>query len=96
MIHFLAEIKALPDSIERVQAMLEALLEPSRNETGCCQYELYRDNSIDGLFLMQEIWCSEESLQQHQQSAHFQHFQQQLSEQEALEYLQIRPLTFVG
>ncbi|MCX9564601.1 antibiotic biosynthesis monooxygenase, partial [Vibrio cholerae] len=46
MIHLLAEIKAFPDSAQQVQALLEALLEPSRNEEGCCQYELYRDNSI--------------------------------------------------
>lgn len=45
---------------------------------------------------MQEIWCSEESLQKHQQSEHFQHFQQQISEREVLEYLQLRPLSFVG
>lgn len=96
MIHLLAEIKAFPDSVEQVQALLEALLEPSRNETGCCQYELYRDNSIEGLFLMQEIWCSEESLQKHQQSEHLLHFQQQISEREVLEYLQLRPLSFVG
>lgn len=50
MIHLLAEIKAFPDSAQQVQALLEALLEPSRNEEGCCQYELYRDNSIEGLF----------------------------------------------
>ncbi|EPX3985465.1 putative quinol monooxygenase [Vibrio cholerae] len=96
MIHLLAEIKAFPDSAQQVQALLEALLEPSRKEEGCCQYELYRDNSIEGLFLMQEIWCSEESLQKHQQSDHFQHFQQKIGEREMLEYLQLRPLTFVG
>ncbi|CSC19507.1 lipoprotein [Vibrio cholerae] len=45
---------------------------------------------------MQEIWCSEESLQKHQQSDHFQHFQQKIGEREMLEYLQLRPLTFVG
>ena len=55
MIHLVAEIKAYPDSIDNVTNLLSGLLEPSREEEGCCQYELYLDQKIEGLFMFQEI-----------------------------------------
>ncbi len=58
MIHLIAEIKAHADRVDEVRSLLQSLLEPTRQEQGCCQYELFVDNQIEGLFLMQEIWCS--------------------------------------
>ncbi len=43
MIHLVAEIKAFPDHIEQVTQLLTELLAPTREEEGCCQYELYLD-----------------------------------------------------
>ena len=40
MIHLLVEIKAHAEHIEQVRGLLTALLEPTRQEEGCCQYEL--------------------------------------------------------
>ncbi|ELV8623334.1 antibiotic biosynthesis monooxygenase, partial [Vibrio vulnificus] len=57
MIHLIAEIKAHADRVDEVRGLLQSLLEPTRQEQGCCQYELFADNQIEGLFLMQEIWC---------------------------------------
>lgn len=68
MIHLVAEIKAYPDSIDNVTNLLSGLLEPSREEEGCCQYELYLDQKIEGLFMFQEIWASQEALDKHLQS----------------------------
>lgn len=65
MIHLLVEIKAHAEHIEQVRGLLTALLEPTRQEEGCCQYELFADSQIEGLFLMQEIWCSQQSLDRH-------------------------------
>ncbi|MEK6214165.1 MAG: antibiotic biosynthesis monooxygenase, partial [Vibrio fluvialis] len=52
-IHLLAEIKANHGQEANLEQALRALLEPSRNEDGCCQYELFQDESIPGLFVMQ-------------------------------------------
>ncbi|ASC59921.1 antibiotic biosynthesis monooxygenase [Vibrio vulnificus] len=96
MIHLIAEIKAHADRVDEVRSLLQSLLEPTRQEQGCCQYELFADNQIEGLFLMQEIWCSQQSLDRHIASEHFQRFKDRIEEEELLEYLHLRPLTFVA
>ncbi|HHP0449126.1 TPA: putative quinol monooxygenase [Vibrio harveyi] len=96
MIHLVAEIKAYPDSIDNVTNLLSGLLEPSREEEGCCQYELYLDQKIEGLFMFQEIWVSQEALDKHLQSPHIAQFISALEDNDWVEYSQIRPMTFVG
>ncbi|MGY3572548.1 putative quinol monooxygenase [Vibrio paucivorans] len=96
MVHLIAEIKAAQGQEQKVEQLLTELLTPTREENGCCQYELYKDQNIDGLFIMQEIWCSQESLDVHLQSEHLTAFSAQCKEQELLEYVQMRPLSFIG
>ncbi|MDG2609915.1 putative quinol monooxygenase [Vibrio parahaemolyticus] len=96
MIHLVAEIKAYPDSIDNVTNLLSGLLEPSREEEGCCQYELYLDQKIEGLFMFQEIWASQEALDKHLQRPHIAQFISTLEDNDWVEYSQIRPMTFVG
>lgn len=45
---------------------------------------------------MQEIWCSQQSLDRHVASDHFQAFKQQVDSADILEYLHLRPLSFVA
>lgn len=96
MIHLVAEIKAFPNHIEQVTQLLTDLLVPTREEEGCCQYELYLDQNIEGLFMFQEIWASQEALDKHLQSPHIAQFISTLEDNDWVEYSQIRPMTFVG
>ncbi|EJG0618636.1 putative quinol monooxygenase [Vibrio parahaemolyticus] len=96
MIHLVAEVKAYPDSKDQVVNLLAGLLEPTRQEEGCCQYELYLDEKVDGLFIFQEIWASQEALDTHLQSPHMATFLETLEENDWVEYTQIRPLRFIA
>ncbi|EMD77983.1 hypothetical protein C408_3617 [Vibrio diabolicus E0666] len=96
MIHLVAEVKAYPDSKDQVANLLSGLLEPTRKEEGCCQYELYLDEKVDGLFMFQEIWASQEALDKHLQSPHMAAFLETLEENDWVEYTQIRPLRFIA
>ncbi|TOP33457.1 putative quinol monooxygenase [Vibrio parahaemolyticus] len=96
MIHLVAEVKAYPDSKDQVVNLLAGLLEPTRQEEGCCQYELYLDEKLDGLFMFQEIWASQEALDKHLQSPHMAVFLETLEENDWVEYTQIRPLRFIA
>ncbi|EHR7163604.1 putative quinol monooxygenase [Vibrio parahaemolyticus] len=96
MIHLVAEVKAYPDSKDQVVNLLAGLLEPTRQEEGCCQYELYLDEKVDGLFMFQEIWASQEALDKHLQSPHMSKFLETLEENDWVEYTQIRPLRFIA
>ncbi|MCV5640294.1 antibiotic biosynthesis monooxygenase, partial [Escherichia coli] len=80
MIHLVAEVKAYPDRKDQVANLLSGLLEPTRKEEGCCQYELYLDEKVDGLFMFQEIWASQEALDKHLQSPHMAKFLETLEE----------------
>ena len=96
MIHLVAEIKAFPDHIEQVTQLLTELLAPTREEEGCCQYEMYLDEKIEGLFMFQEMWASQEALDKHLQSPHIAQCFSTLEKNGLLEYTHIRPMTFVG
>ncbi|HBH7887535.1 TPA: antibiotic biosynthesis monooxygenase [Vibrio parahaemolyticus] len=96
MIHLVAEVKAYPDSKDQVVNLFAGLLEPTRQEEGCCQYELYLDEKVDGLFMFQEIWASQEALDKHLQSPHMAAFLETLEENDWVEYTQIRPLRFIA
>ncbi len=96
MIHLVAEVKAYPDSKDQVANLLAGLLEPTRKEEGCCQYELYLDEKVEGLFMFQEIWASQEALDKHLQSPHMSMFLETLEENDWVEYTQIRPLRFIA
>ncbi|EGR9012530.1 antibiotic biosynthesis monooxygenase [Vibrio parahaemolyticus] len=96
MIHLVAEVKAYPDSKDQVVNLLAGLLEPTRQEEGCCQYELYLDQKVEGLFMFQEIWASQEALDKHLQSPHMAMFLETLEENDWVEYTQIRPLRFIA
>ncbi|EOX4457672.1 putative quinol monooxygenase [Vibrio antiquarius] len=96
MIHLVAEVKAYPDSKDQVANLLSGLLEPTRQEEGCCQYELYLDEKVEGLFMFQEIWASQDALDNHLQSPHMATFLETLEENDWVEYTQIRPLRFIA
>lgn len=68
--HVVATIKAKPESAELVEAELLKFIEPTRQEEGCIQYELHRDNNNPATFVFYEEWTSKDLLEKHLQSAH--------------------------
>lgn len=66
--------KAKPESVDIVKAELLKLIDPTRQEVGCIQYNLHQDNNDPSVFIFYEQWQSLELLQQHLQSAHIEGF----------------------
>lgn len=68
-LYIVATNRAKPGCEDRLQQIFNALIEPTRQEPGCLQYNLYRGE--DGKkFLFFEHWASPEALEAHRQSAH--------------------------
>ncbi len=65
-----AHIEVKPEHHEAVKAELIKLIEPTRKEAGCLQYELYQDSANKDLYIFVEQWESHALLQQHLQSEH--------------------------
>lgn len=66
-----ATIDAQADHIDAVRAALEAVVPPSRAESGCLRYELHLDNQIPTRFIMLEEWTDKAALTAHYATPHF-------------------------
>jgi quinol monooxygenase YgiN len=67
-----ALIRAKPGQEERVASELRALLEPTRAETGCLNFDMHRSTTDPGRFMFHENWTSEEALEAHFRTPHIQ------------------------
>ncbi len=65
-----ANVVAKADKIEFVKAELLKLIELTRAEPGCINYNLHQDNENPAHFTFYENWTSSALLQAHLQSKH--------------------------
>ncbi|WP_306146041.1 putative quinol monooxygenase [Roseibium sp. MMSF_3412] len=65
-----ANIKANPDKIDLVKAELLKLIETTRSENGCINYDLHQDNENPAHFMFYENWESRELWQIHMNAPH--------------------------
>ena len=60
-----ANITAKSDKIDLVKVGLEKLIDITRSEEGCLQYDLHQDNENPSHFMFYENWESRELWQKH-------------------------------
>ena len=65
-----ARILAKPEKRELVKKELLKLIDITRAEKGCINYDLHQDNENENLFLFFENWESRELWQIHMNNAH--------------------------
>jgi len=65
-----ARIEAKQKSVELVKAELLKLIDVTRKEEGCIQYDLHQDNDRPEVFLFYENWESRELWQTHMGNTH--------------------------
>lgn len=65
-----ANIKANPGQIDLVKTELLKLIEITRAETGCINYDLHQDNDNPAHFTFYENWESRELWQTHMNAPH--------------------------
>lgn len=69
-----ANIVANPDKVDLVKAELLKLIEITRAEAGCVNYDLHQDNENSAHFMFYENWQSRELWQTHMGNAHLQEY----------------------
>lgn len=89
-----AVIKAKPGQAERVKAELVKLIDTTRAETGCINYDLHQDNQNPAQFLFYENWASRALWQAHMGSRHLTDYL--AATEGAIECFDIREMTLVG
>lgn len=65
-----ARIEAKQENIELVRAELTKLIDTTRSEKGCIQYDLHQDNDNPAVFLFYENWENRELWQAHMNNKH--------------------------
>ena len=65
-----ARIEAKTDKVELVKIALLKLIEPTRSEEGCMQYNLHQDNENPEVFVFYENWESRALWQTHMNNDH--------------------------
>lgn len=65
-----ANIVAKTDSVDLVKTELIKLIEVTRREAGCLQYDLHQDNDNPAHFLFYENWQNRELWQTHMNNQH--------------------------
>ena len=78
---------------DALEQHLRALLEPTRAEAGCSQYDLHQDAEQPGTFYVLERWNDEAALEFHNNTAHFQHFIAQT--RDAIEHFELKRLQLI-
>lgn len=71
MIHVVAKKWILEDCVEEFIETARELVEMTRKEEGCIQYELHQDVKDPTILTFIEKWESPEALKAHMQTEHF-------------------------
>ncbi len=70
MVRVVARVVAIPEKVEQLKLVLFGLIEPSRQESGCIQYELLQNHEDPTDFVFVEEWENEALLNAHLESPH--------------------------
>lgn len=65
-----AWMQAKPGKEDELRTAVLAVIEPTRKEEGCVQYDLHEHTEHPGAFVFYENWTSKEHLARHAASAH--------------------------
>ena len=69
-------IKSKPEYREEVKTILKNLVENSRKETACLQYDLHQNMADPNVFIFHEIWKNKEGLELHNEQPYIKQFSQ--------------------
>lgn len=69
-IRVIARIAVKPGTENEVKSVFESLVEPTRAEAGCLQYELLQNAAAPTEFVLLEEWESQAALDNHTAASH--------------------------
>lgn len=77
---FILHAKTRPEKADAFDTLFRAYVTPSREEPGCIEYHMLRDQQDPTLFIFYEVWASQAALDQHSALPHMQRFFEQRME----------------
>ncbi len=71
MIKIVASFLFQEAQVDKAMALCQELIDETRKEAGCIQYELAQSNETPAEFAILESWENQQTLDAHSASAHF-------------------------
>lgn len=68
--------RSKPGHSETLKKLLIGLVDSSRQEKACLQYDLHQSTEDENLFIFHEIWADEEGFKLHNEQAHILQFRE--------------------
>lgn len=72
MVKVIATLRARPDTVEETKAALTSLVEPTRREPGCVEYQLFQSKEDPTEFVTVEEFNDDAAADAHLQTEHVQ------------------------
>ena len=91
----IARLKVKKDAVEAAKQAALAIIEDSRAESGCINYDFHQAIDDDTIFIWHETWANKAAIDAHGASAHFKAFSRRIEEL-IDEPLQITPAKMVS
>jgi quinol monooxygenase YgiN len=67
-------LKSKTESIETLKSLLLDLVQNSKKETACRQYDLHQSDKEPTIFIFHEVWENQDGLDLHNQQSYLQTF----------------------
>lgn len=90
----IAKILAKPEKGELVKNELLKLIEITRREEGCINYDLHQDTENKNLFVFYENWATRELWQKHSKNSHISDYRK--ATEGAIEEFTLNEMTRIG
>lgn len=71
-VKIVAVLTARPGAVDRLRALLDDMLAPSRAEPGNLRYDLWQDQAEPGRFVLDELYRDDDAVAAHRETPHFQ------------------------
>lgn len=70
----IARLKVKADKIEQAKSAAMAIVEPSRKEAGCINYDIHQSIEDETIFFWHETWINKAAIDEHFATPFFQEF----------------------
>jgi quinol monooxygenase YgiN len=75
-----ARLKVKKDAVEAAKQAALEIVEPSRAESGCLNYDFHQQIDDDSIFIWHETWANMAAIEAHGASAHFMDFSRKIED----------------
>jgi quinol monooxygenase YgiN len=70
----IARLKVKSESVEKAKRAALTIVEDSRAEAGCLNYDFHQAINDPSIFVWHETWANQAAIEEHGQSTHFKEF----------------------